>query len=85
MKSINAGTLALVFFWVGLWGAITVVCEWLFLQLGCHNTPGSQFLIYILITIASAYVIINYIDDIFPFLNKDDNDDNKIEKKIFKN
>ena len=78
-RVVNAGTLAIVFFWVGLWGAITVICEWLFTQLGCFNNPGSQFLIYMLIAVAAAYVILTYVGDLLPFLN-DDNSKEKLNK-----
>jgi len=74
-SNINSGTLAVVFFWVGLWGAITVVCEWLFLQLGCYNNPGTQFLIYLLIALMAAYVILTYVGDLLPFLHKSDNNE----------
>ena len=68
-SNINSGTIAVVFFWVGLWGAITVICEWLFLQMGNYNNPGTQFLIYFLITIMAAYVILTYIGNIIPFFD----------------
>lgn len=58
---ISTGIIATVFFWVGLWGAITVVIDWLFEQFGPDNNPGIQFLIYMIITIASVIVLLEFV------------------------
>lgn len=56
----STGIIATVFFWVGLWGAITVVTDWLFEQFGPYNNPGTQFLIFMIITIASIIVLLRF-------------------------
>lgn len=80
MSNINSGTVAVVFFWVGLWAVISIVCEWLFLQLGSYNNPGSQFLIYLLITLMAAYVILTYTGDLIPFIRQTDKKDKQKKK-----
>ena len=60
MTNIDLELITFVFFWVGLWGAIQTVSEWLFEQMGEAYNPGTRFLYYIVLAFG-ALCIINYL------------------------
>ncbi len=48
---------ALIFFWVALWKIITIIINWLLVQMNAQNNIGIEFLVYIILVICSLYVI----------------------------
>lgn len=57
MTELDIELFALVFFWVGLWGIINIIMQWLFEQLGSYYDPGIGVLIYSILVIGSFYVL----------------------------
>ncbi len=48
---------SLIFVWVSLWGIITIIVNWLFEQMGSYYNPGTAFMVYLVIFLASFFVL----------------------------
>ena len=48
---------SLIFVWVSLWGIITIIVNWLFEQMGAYYNPGTAFMVYLVIFLASFFVL----------------------------
>lgn len=74
MTNIDLELIVIIFFWVGLWGAIQTVADWLFEQMGPENTYGTRFLTYMILVLGGLCVL-NYL-----WCVKDDEEDSDPDK-----
>ena len=72
MAELDIELFALVFFWVGLWGIINIIMQWLFEQLGTYYDPGVGVLIYSILVIGSFYVLARVLNEKNKQKNEDD-------------
>lgn len=78
MTSIDLELIVIIFFWVGMWGAIQTVADWLFEQMGPEDTYGNRFLTYMILVLGGLCVL-NYllcVEEDDPDKPNDNNDDN---------
>ena len=54
---------SLIFVWVSLWRIITIIVNWLFEQMGSYHNPGTAFLVYLVIFLASFFVLSQAIEE----------------------